>query len=341
MDLYVASWEKGGGKTTLCAGIGRWLKESGAKVGYLTLAGKDAGRDAEFMKLALGLEESLGVVAPHSGGESPDIAGGRVTPNIKEWRDTVAAGRDLVIIEGVGGMGADEMNAEATIQTLQDIRACTIVVISYANKIPLDRIGASLRTFGENLLGVVINRVPGNRMETARTEIADMLDRQGTRTLCLLPEDRILFGVSVGELAEQLQAEAVCCKDRLEDLVQNVMIGVLTADSGRDYFVRKDHKAVITRGERPDMQLAALSTPTAALILTGGTGPIPQVKAWAEEKHVPILVTKTDTMATASEVERAFVDARFRHEAKLTRLEEILRKGFDFSALLSGLGLAG
>lgn len=89
------------------------------------------------------------------------------------------------------------------------------------------------------------------------------------------------------------------------------------------------------------MQLAALSTPTVGLILTGGVGPIPQVKAWAEEKHVPILVAKGDTLATASEVEDAIVGARFRHEAKLARLEEILSRDLDFSALLSGLGLTG
>ena len=46
MDLYVASWEKGGGKTTLSAGLGRWLKKSGVRVGYLTLAGSGAGEDA-------------------------------------------------------------------------------------------------------------------------------------------------------------------------------------------------------------------------------------------------------------------------------------------------------
>ena len=341
MDLYVASWEEGGGKTTLGAGVGRSLKQSGLRVGYLTVAGSGAGEDANFMKLALGLEEPVDLIAPQAGGSAAEARGKELGAKVKDARDALAAGKDLVIIEDAGAMCKDEQAAEATMQKAQAFGARVIVLVNYSEKMQVDRVAASLKRFGECLLGVVINRIPKNRMENARTQLAGVLERQGVKILGLLPEDRVLFGVTVGELAEKLQAEAVCCQDRLGQLVQNMMIGVMTADSGKDYFERKDHKAVITRGERPDMQLAALGTPTVGLILTGGKGPIPQVKAWAEEKHVPILVTKGDTLATASEVENAFLGARFRHEAKLARLEEILSSALDFSALLSGMGMSG
>jgi len=340
MDLYVASWEKGGGKTTLSAGIGRWLKESGKRVGYLSLACNGANPDACFMKSALELEEPVEAMAPCSSGGSPEVAAGQVKANAKKWRDAVSSGKDVTVIEGMGALGADEKGLEALVQTVGALEARVIVVINYAEKMEIDRVAASLKKIGQDLIGVVVNRVPQNRMESARAQ-SDALGRHGVKVLCLMPEDRILFGVTLREMAERLEAESACCNDRLEEMVHNVMIGVMTSDSGRDYFVRKDHKAVIVRGERPDMQLAALSTPTAGLILTGGRGPVPQVKAWAEEKHVPILVTKADTLAAASEVESTFVGARFHHGAKLTRLEEILRDRFDFQALRSGLGLAG
>ncbi len=341
MDLYVASWERGGGKTTLSAGIGRWLKESGKRVGYLSLAGNGANLDAAFMKSALELEEPVETIAPCSTGSSPEVAAGQVKANAKKWRDAVSSGKEVTVIEGMGALGEDESGVGAMVQTVQNLGARVVVVINYAEKMEIERVAASLKKIGQDLIGIIINRVPLNRMESARAHIGDALERHGVKVLCLMPEDRILFGVTLRELAERLEAESACCNDRLEQMVHNVMIGVMTSDSGKDYFVRKDHKAVIARGERPDMHLAALSTPTVGLVLTGGRGPIPQVKAWAEEKRVPILVTKADTLAVASEVENAFVGARFRHDAKLARLEEILRASFDFQALRSGLGLAG
>lgn len=341
MDLYVASWENGGGKTTVSAGLARRLTKSGVKVGYLSLGGSGAAEDAGFMKQALGLEEPVEAIAPKAAESASDPGGRCPSAKAKEARNAVTGDKDLVIVEGVGGLGMDDHAAEAAREIVQVLGARVIVVISYSENMQVDQVAASLKKFGQNLLGVVVNRVPRNRMANARMRIAEALERHGVKILGLLREERVLFGVTVGELAGQLQAETVCCKDRLGELVNNVMIGVLTADSGKDYFERKDHKAVITRGERPDMQLAALSTPTVGLILTGGTGPIPQVKAWAEEKYVPIVVTRHDTLATVSEVENAIVSARFRHRAKLEALEEIISKDWDFTALMSSLRPGG
>jgi len=124
------------------------------------------------------------------------------------------------------------------------------------------------------------------------------------------PEDRGVTGVTVAEIAERLQADVLCCPESLDGLVENLMIGAMTVDSGEDYFNRKDNKAVIVRGERPDCQLAALTTSTRCLILTGGVKPSAQVLNWAEDKGVPILLTDKDTLSTVAEVEQVFVPSR-------------------------------
>jgi BioD-like phosphotransacetylase family protein len=115
----------------------------------------------------------------------------------------------------------------------------------------------------------------------------------------------------------------------------------MTPDSGEEYFRRKTAKAVVVRGERPDMQLAALSTPTKCLILAGGVAPIPQVLGWAEDKGVPVLLAKQDTLSAVGEVEKAFALARFRHPAKLDRMDRLLQQHLDLQSLGQGPGLAG
>jgi BioD-like phosphotransacetylase family protein len=40
------------------------------------------------------------------------------------------------------------------------------------------------------------------------------------------------------------------------------MVGAMSAENALSYFRRKAHKVVITGGDRPDIQLAALETST-------------------------------------------------------------------------------
>ena len=111
--------------------------------------------------------------------------------------------------------------------------------------------------------------------------------------------------LSVGELAKHLEGEILNCPERSEDLVESLMVGALSVDSGLDYFGRKTNKAVITRGDRPDLQMAALETSTKCLILTGGISPMPIVLHRATEKGVPIITVKEDTTSTLKRIEEA------------------------------------
>jgi len=55
------------------------------------------------------------------------------------------------------------------------------------------------------------------------------------------------------------------------------MVGAMNVDSALAHFRRQPNKAVITGGDRPDIQLAALETSTRCLILTGNLPPNPLI----------------------------------------------------------------
>lgn len=109
--------------------------------------------------------------------------------------------------------------------------------------------------------------------------------------------------VSIGELAEYVQGEIISCPEQSGELVENLMVGAMCVDPAPLYFDIKSKKAVITRGDRADIQLGALETSTKCLILTGGTKPIPSVMQRAEEKKVPIIMVENDTPTTLAELE--------------------------------------
>jgi BioD-like phosphotransacetylase family protein len=117
------------------------------------------------------------------------------------------------------------------------------------------------------------------------------------------------------------------------------MVGAMSVDSALTYFRRKPNKAVITGGDRPDIQLAALETSTRCLILTGNLRPSALILGRAEEAGVPIILTRHDTLTAVGIIESFFGRARFHQEKKVENFERLLNKHIDFEALYTALGM--
>jgi BioD-like phosphotransacetylase family protein len=346
-NLYMVAWEQGGGKTALCVGIGRHLQSHNKRVGYLKPVARTAtevspgvDKDARFVHLALDLEEPIEALCPFylsSQALKARLAEEDFPSKLLQAYSAVAKNKDVILLEGLGELGMDDELLQASSQMADILNAKVIILIPYSTDLPWERVSLSANKFDQRLLGVVINQVPQGKMESTRTEVVLLFHKEGVKVLGVLPEERLLFGVSVAELAEHLQADVLCCHESLGELVENLMIGALSVDPGVDYFARKDNKAVITRGERPDIQLAALATSTRCLILSEGMSPIPQVLHWAEDKGTPILLVKEDTLSTVAKIEETFLQARFRQQKKQGRLAQILEQHFDFDTLYQSL----
>ena len=331
--LYITSLEVAAGKSALCAGIGKQLSDKGKKVGFLkplVTGEKTPDEDAQFIKQVFSLEEPLESLCPV-------LTPKGLAEGVKKAYGIVAKGKDVVILEG---LSEDLDTLHASREVVEALDAKVIVVVRYVDTLPLTRIIATCEKFTPRLLGVVINSAPGNRLEPIRQRMTTLFEREGIKVLGVLPEDRALFAIPVGELAEGLGGKILCCPEGSAELAENIMAGALGVDSGVEYFKRKTNKAVVTRGERPDMQLAALETSTRCLILCGNVPPIPNVLYQAEDKGVPIILVEQDTLTTIAAIEDALSKARFRNEKKLSIIEQILAQHFDFPALYQGLGLA-
>ena len=114
----------------------------------------------------------------------------------------------------------------------------------------------------------------------------------------------------------------------------------MSVDKALKYFRQKKNKAVITGGDRPEIQLAALETSTKCIILSGNMYPSEIILAQAEEHHVPVMVAKDDTQATVEKVERIFGRIRVRDKRKVNRAVELVAQHVDFTVLYQKLGLS-
>ena len=331
--LYVTSLHAGAGKTVVCAGLSRHLLSDGKRVGFFKPIVSDIkiqeaiDSDAEFIKRVLALAEPIDSLCPVIGRQ------GELTSRIKQAYAKVSTGKDVVVVEGIWRQRPGGKPLEASYEVVQALDARVVIVEPYSEELSGGRFIDKYKDFGEYLLGVVVNKVPRSRVKHLYNQLS------GVNILGILPEDRVLLSLTIGELAEHVQGEILNCADKSAELVENLMLGAMTVDPGPVYFGRKANKAVVVRGERPDMQLAALETSTKCLVLSGGVSPIHTVLRRAEDKGVPIILAKGDTISVVNSIERILGKARFNQVEKLPRLSEIMEQQFNFQAVYKGLGL--
>ena len=332
VTLYVISSERAG-KTAICAGVGKHLLRNGKKVGFfkpiiadtksVPIEGTDS--DAVFMKHIFALDESVESLCPVISD------GGDLTGKIKEAFAKVSTGKDVVIVEGISEQD------QASYGIVEALGAKVIVVEGYSKD--LSKVKNCYKDFGDHLLGVILNKVPGSQLERVHNELSTQFGKAGVKLLGVLPEDRALFTLTVGELAEHIQGEILNPAEKSVELVENFMLGAMCVDHGPEYFGRKANKAVVVRSERPDMQLAALETSVRCLVLSGNTAPLPAALYGAEDKGIPIILAKGNTIDVVASIEDALGKTRFNQETKLPNLTEIMEQHFNFQALYQGLGL--
>ena len=346
--LYITSME-GAGKTALCVGIGKKLLDDGLKVGFVIpvqlseTSNTDGYEDAVFIKEILGLAESDEQLRPirmsqrelwrNLTEEMTDF-----TQKLKQAYRKISRGKDVVIMEGIGNLGVDKVSTLACYTIAETLEAKVIIVLRYSASLDISKIVQ----IGEKLEQqpvVVINLVPEYKLQTVRQELTALFNKAGIKVLGILPEVRSLLGVSVRKLAEVLGGEVLASTENTDEIVENVMVGAMTLDSGVAYFNRKRNKAAVIRGERADMQLAALETSSKCLILTNDVKPLPPVISQAQEKRVPIIIVKQDTSTAITDIEKALTKASFRNSGKLETFGRVLDGYFDFKALYSELGL--
>jgi len=330
VTLCVVSPDKATGKTAICAGLGGYLQAAGRKVGFFkpTMDGTSDG-DAAFMRQVLSLPEAVESMCP------PIEDGKAPKDKVQKAHAEISRGKDVVLVEAALGSTPEDKLSKSSYDIARVLNARVLAITAYSGQSITPEL---YQGFGKNLLGMVINKVPKSQLKRVRDEVSG----SGIKVMGVLPEDRALLALTVAELADSINGEIFDSAEKADELVENFMLGAMVVDSGLDYFGRKDNKAVIIRGDRPDMQLAALETATKCLVLSSSAGPpVISVQEKAENRGVPIIIAESNADSIVASIEDALGKARLSQAKKLPILAEIMQQHLDLPALSKGLGLTG
>ncbi len=353
-SIYITSVERYSGKTAASLALGKRLLAAGRTVGYLKPLSLQpwrvgehwADEDAGFVKEILGLESQPWEISPvvvtretlqqllAGGGEAGLMA------RVKAALAAAAKGKDYMILEGGGSLREGYAVGLPTPQVAAELGSDALAIVKYRDEVRLldDALTAQHR-LGELLRGVLINRVPEDAAKFVQEEAVPYLEKQGIAVLGSLPEDRSLGALTVQEVLDVVGGELLTTKHDPEALVETMTVGAMTSDAALSRFRKQPNKVVITGGDRADIQLAALETSTAALILSGNLQPSPLILKQAEENGVAVMLASGNTLEIVEAIDRVFGKTRLGQLAKLQRFEELFSKHVDGQRLNTALGL--
>jgi len=307
--IYVASDEAGAGKTAVCTCLAELLNRRWVKA-------------ATVHPLGPGSLPAEGMT---------DGLLGKVVSQVKALADK----NQLVLVEGTNALSSGDGRRLA-----EALDAKVLAVIRHRHGMGATALGPWPAMHGDRLLGFLFNE-RGRYLDTeVKTSLLPSLVSAKLTSFGVIPEDRALLAVTVGQIADHLGGRFITDENNLDGLVEYFMVGGWTMDEGRLYFETRQNKAVIMRGDRPDIQMSALSTPTAVMVCTQGLEPIEYVKYEAQEQGAAVMVVPTGTVATMEALDTLQAKATFDHPAKLRRFRELLERHVDVKGLLAALGAA-
>ncbi|MFA5311856.1 MAG: DRTGG domain-containing protein [Methanomassiliicoccales archaeon] len=323
--LFLSSVLEYSGKSTVALGLAKNFK---GKLGYykpfreevMCIHHRVVDRDAHVMKVALGLSASEEVLSPLK----YDIFNPVSMVSIIEGFEKAKKDAECMLVEGpqlfstgtrhnLDGMSiAKELDAE-------------IVLVSPGTPDAIDKISIYQRlteVYGQKFKGVILNMCDDPNVER-------LVESGGVKVLGTIPTVEELDFPHVKEIVEGLNAEVLAGEAGLNRNIEKIMVGGMTAESAMKEMRRLNRKAMITGGDRSDMLMAALSTDTSCLILTGGLYPDAQVLAKAEEQQVPVLLTGHGTQVTADMVDNLIARIDPSDTAKIDLLSDLVRRHVD------------
>ena len=279
----------GSGKSSVAYGLLALARDAGRSAAYCKPFSAHPDNDADFLFASEELAEALGIAV-----------GPQPLPVTEELGDTTSAitalsrQSDIVVVEIAEGSLAPQLALA--------IDARVIQILPYAaGRNWANAVDEAAVRWGNRLAAIVINSVPLYRQPSVSDSAARS---QADVDAVVLPESRVMVAPTVAQIGEWLGAAWTLDPVNEHALVERYLIGGNIMDNGPTYYGRYNNQAVITRTQRPDIQLASMLPQTRCLLLTGPGEPAEYVKAEARERDIPVLQVSTSTVDTADALGR-------------------------------------
>jgi BioD-like phosphotransacetylase family protein len=357
--VFIAATRQNDGKTTTSLGLIAALQKYFPRVGYIKPVGQrfveieeeKIDEDSVLMDAVFRMNTPLVDMSPIA--VEPDFTrkylqssnNEALVKKIQKAFDRVAWEKDFVLCEGSGHAGVGSVFDLSNARIAKLLGAKVIIVSQGGIGKPIDEIALNQALFekeGVEIIGVILNKVIGEKVDYVADFARRGLKRKGLDLLGVLPYEQILCNPSMELIREELNAELLNSPPVLHSLVDDVVIGAMSAQNAMQFFKRG--VLIITPGDREDILLAAGATTSpnsddkmAGIVLTGGLRPSAGVLKAMQAMPIPVLLAKADSYEVASKVHNLIVKTRPADAKKISLIRDIVAKNVNVKKIIDSL----
>jgi BioD-like phosphotransacetylase family protein len=356
--VYVAGTRQNEGKTTLSLGIIGELVRRGLKVGFIKPVGQQyveaegvkVDKDSLLLMRVFHVEAELADTSPvavdryFTRNYIDDPHPETLRERILGAYERVAAGKDIVIVEGTGHAGVGGVIDLSNAQVAKLLNAPVVLISSGGIGRPIDEFILNRGVFereGVRLAGVVVNKILEDRMASIGDYLRRSLEYHGMDLLGVLPEAKQLSRLTLRQVTRDIDAEVMVGEDYLDNPVQRLIVGAMTAHNALSYLA--PGVLMITGGDRDDLLLAAAGFSfmnpqpehvMAGIILTGGMVPHTSIREMLQHGAFPVLLHEKDSYSVAAKVHNLVAKIQVQDTTKHHVAMRIVREHFDVDRML-------
>jgi len=356
--VFIAATKQDQGKTTVSLGLMAALEKLYPPVAfikpvgqrYVQIEGKRIDKDAALMQRVFGLRCDLADTSPiavartftrdYIADPQPNVLIDRITSSFAH----VADGAGAVVIEGTGHAGVGSCFDASNAVVAKLLAAKVILVTSGGIGKPIDEVMLNkglLDQRGVELLGVVLNKVLPEKIESITDFVRKGLGRLGVPLLGSIPFEPSLQNPTVRQVIREIGGELLLGEGGIDRPIQRVLVGAMTARNALQYI--SPGCLLITPGDRDDMIMTVASVcddatdPSeypAGMLLTGGLRPDAGVMRCIEDTPIPVVLIDQDSYSVATHVDNLRVKIQPEDTAKIEIACRLVQDHLDIEQLM-------
>lgn len=350
-NVYIAGAEAQSGKSLVVLGMMEMLRAMTSKVGFFRPVIKENnGRDPLIHLISNRYE--LNMAPDELYGCTQDVAQEMISDGRSSDLVKLIIGKykaltkkmDMVVCAGTDFAGAhSSLELEFNVQ-LANHFDCLLIPVINAHERSAQEVAEAARIVEKylneehcNLLATFINRTQPSEVERLRALLHDT-----SHPFYILPERTLLQKPTVGDISRALGLERLY--GNAESMNNAAACYKIAAMQLQDFLPRlEDCTLIITPGDRSDIILGALlcdqsrnSSSIAGIVLTGNQRPAPSINRLLEgmdNLHVPIMLSHSDTFATAVKISEVQCNILPSDERKIATALGLMESSTDIQQL--------
>jgi len=357
--VFIAATRQNDGKTTASLGLIAALQPFFPRIGYIKpvgqrfveIAEQKIDEDTVLMDAVYQLNCPLVDMSPIA--VEPDFTrkylqaanNETLVKKIHNAFDRVSWEKDFVLCEGSGHAGVGSVFDLSNAQVARMLGSKVIIVTRGGIGRPIDEVALNQALFekeGVEIIGVILNKVLGDKVDYVSDFARRGLQRRGLELLGVIPHQHILPRPSVDSIRAELGAELLNTPPTMHTLVEDVVLGAMGAQNALRFFKRG--VLLITPGDREDIVLAACTgiewqsqEKMAGIVLTGGLRPDDGVLKVIRAMPIPVLLAGEGSYQVASKVHDLNVKTRPDDAEKISLIRDIVAKNVNVKRIVETL----